>query len=404
MTQPFLRGRFTWLAYLLLAFYSYYLNILGPITPFLKNELGLSYTVASLHFAAFAVGILLVGLFGHLLIDRIGRRRALWTGAVGIALGTVLLLAGRNPAITIAASFCMGLVGSLILAIVPSALADQYGETRAIAISEANVLGSFAGAVAPLLVGWFARSLLGWRMALGIFALAPLALWLFFAKTPTPRAAASGIADGRPVSRSPLPARYWVYWLDLVLVVSVEFCMIFWSADYLESGIGMAKADAALAVSLFLAAMIVGRFSVSRLVNGASSAKWVSISILTAAAGFLAYWQTTRIPIALAGLFVAGLGVAGLYPLILSLAIGAAGASSLQGSSRATLASGTAILLLPLVLGRLADSTGIRSAYAVVAALLAAALLTTLLATRLATRLAPHPRQAVQELTTDKHR
>jgi hypothetical protein len=49
MAQTFHRDRFTWLAYLLLAFFSYFINILGPISPFLKDELKLSYKVSSLH-------------------------------------------------------------------------------------------------------------------------------------------------------------------------------------------------------------------------------------------------------------------------------------------------------------------------------------------------------------------
>lgn len=57
MQRTFHRDRFTWLAYLSLAFYGYFLNVLGPITPFLKEELRLSYTVSSFHFTAFAVGI-----------------------------------------------------------------------------------------------------------------------------------------------------------------------------------------------------------------------------------------------------------------------------------------------------------------------------------------------------------
>ena len=60
MQQTFHRDRFTWLAYLSLAVYGYFLNGLGPITPFLKEELHLSYTVSSFHFTAFAVGILLI--------------------------------------------------------------------------------------------------------------------------------------------------------------------------------------------------------------------------------------------------------------------------------------------------------------------------------------------------------
>ena len=74
--------------------------------------------------------------------------------------------------------------------------------------------------------------------------------------------------------------------------------------------------------------------------------------------------------IGLSGLFLTGLGVANLYPLILSLTIGAANGNTVQASARATLASGTAILALPLILGRLADAVGIRSAYGVVLVLL----------------------------------
>ncbi|MEJ2601406.1 MAG: hypothetical protein P8Z00_23975 [Anaerolineales bacterium] len=56
VAQTFNQDRSTWLAYLLLAFYDYFLNVLGPMTPFLKGDLQRSYTASSLHFTAFAVG------------------------------------------------------------------------------------------------------------------------------------------------------------------------------------------------------------------------------------------------------------------------------------------------------------------------------------------------------------
>ena len=73
MAQRFLRNRNTWIAYILLALYGYFLNILGPITPFLHDELHLSFTISSLHFSMFAAGILVVGLWGYLVIRRTGR-------------------------------------------------------------------------------------------------------------------------------------------------------------------------------------------------------------------------------------------------------------------------------------------------------------------------------------------
>ena len=148
----------------------------------------------------------------------------------------------------------------------------------------------------------------------------------------------------------------------------------------MEQVLGLIKADAARAVSLFLAAMIVGRLLGSRLVQRFSTRAVVTVSILIAGVGFLLFWRTGGIPIGLIGLFLTGLGVANLYPLILSLAISAAAGNTIQAGSRATLASGTAILALPLALGRLADAAGIRSAYGVVPILLISIFLITQIA------------------------
>ena len=54
--SPFTRDRFTWLAYLLLAFYTFLEAALGPLMPFLRAELALNYTCGGLHFSAFALG------------------------------------------------------------------------------------------------------------------------------------------------------------------------------------------------------------------------------------------------------------------------------------------------------------------------------------------------------------
>jgi fucose permease len=369
MQRIFHRDRFTWLAYLSLALYGYFLNVLGPITPFLKDELRLTYTVSSFHFTAFAIGILLVGVGGHLVIRRIGRGRSLWLGLFGISLGALLLLAGRHPVVTIGASFLMGLVGSLILAIVPAALSDQHGGMKAVALSEANVIASLLATSAPLLVGWFAHSLGDWRWALGLMAFTPLLMFPLFRRDSSPAAASSPTEDlSQP--KQPLPPLFWIYWIAIVLGVSVEFCMVFWSADFLEQVLGLIKADAAQAVSLFLAAMILGRVLGSRLVQRFSTRSVVTVSIVIAGVGFLLFWKTATAPIGLSGLFVTGLGVANLYPLILSLAISTAEGNTVQAGARATLASGTAILALPLALGNIADSVGIRFAYAIVLLLL----------------------------------
>jgi fucose permease len=381
VAEKFRRTGFTWLAYLMLAFFAFFLNLFGPITPFLKEDLALSYTVSSLHFTAFALGILVVGLGGHLLIQRVGRWKSLWIGAIGMSFSAILLIAGKTPLITIGASFLMGLVGSLILAVVPAALSDQFGQARDVALSEANLLSSVISSLAPLMVGWMVLLVKSWQMTLVIAAFVPILMAIGFRHVKAP--IASDVSEDPSVHSKPLPFHYWLYWVALVFAVSIEFCMVFWSADFLEHSLGMFKVDAAQAVSLFLAGMIVGRLAVSRLVQRIPAVNLVTASILVAGAGFLMYWQSRAIIIGLIGLFLTGLGVASLYPLILSLAIGAANGNNVQAGARAALASGIAIFALPLVLGRLADSYGIHQAYGVVAVLLIGVFLIIILSRRL---------------------
>ena len=372
MNSTFVRDRYTWMLYLLLAFYVYFLNALGPITPFLKDELGLSYTVSSLHYSMFALGILLVGVGGGFVVRRLGRWRSLWAGTGAISLMTFLLVFGKSAVVTISASFFMGLFSSLIIVIVPLALSELHGDMRAVAISEANVIASAVATSAPVLVGVLARTTLGWRSALVIVAFAPLLMYPLFRSA---RQAEPASQQAASVARQKgLPALYWLYWVCLFLGVSAEFCMISWSADYLKTTLNMRQADAALSVSLFLCAMIIGRFSGSRLVQKFSIRRILPASILLAVGGFFLYWANFNIVLTLAGMFLTGLGIANLYPLGVSLALSSAGSELVQASTRASLASGLAILALPLVLGRLADAVGIHAAYVVVPTVLLMAL------------------------------
>jgi fucose permease len=212
-----------------------------------------------------------------------------------------------------------------------------------------------------------------------VAAFAPFLMRLGFGHPALPKPA-SRQAEAAS-NQQPLPPLFWVTWTALVLAVSVEFCMISWSADYLSTSLGMPKGYAAQAVSVFLAAMIVGRLAVSRLVQSFVIHRVVLASILVAALGFALFWAAGSAMVGLVGLFVTGLGVAGLYPLLLSLAIGAAN-DTVRAGTRATLASGTAVLVSPLVLGRLADLVGIRLAYGVVVILLIGVLVIVLVTRR----------------------
>jgi fucose permease len=177
-----------------------------------------------------------------------------------------------------------------------------------------------------------------------------------------------------PVAQSPgaqchagtrLPLAYWAFWLGVVLVVGSEFSLIFWGSDFLVAA-GLSTSAAATTVSLFLWGMVAGRVAGRQIARWMPAEHLLVLALAVSAMGFFVYWLAPAAPVVVLGLFVAGVGVANLYPLIVALALGAAPGQSNEAGARLTFASGTAVLAAPLLLGALADATEIRLAYGVV--------------------------------------
>src|SRR5918999_645234 len=71
----FERRALAWGVYGLVGYFGYLEALLGPVMPFIRAEQDLGYTVASLHFAAFAAGGVVAGGVADRLTARSGRQR-----------------------------------------------------------------------------------------------------------------------------------------------------------------------------------------------------------------------------------------------------------------------------------------------------------------------------------------
>lgn len=360
------RTRRTWLIYALLSLYVFMLNVPGPVTNYLKDEFTMSYTLSSLHFSAFAAGVLVTGLFGAYFIPRFPRQKVLAFGALGLGVGGLILAFGRSPAVTIAGIFLMGCIGTLILSIYPAILDEEMGARSPVGISEANTIASLFAGLAPLLVGFLVQKAVGWRPAVVLIAAVSLSLggWLLLRFGGSPQSASARKIPAKQTGK--LPGIYWIWWLALMLGIAVEYCIIYWGADFVEKVLGFSKNTATQSVSLFMAGMIIGRFFGSRLLERVPPMKLISGSISLSVFGFALFWSGISPLLGLVGLMLLGLGGANLYPVLVSMAIASAGELKAEAGARATLATGTAILFLPLVLGIVSDKMGIRLAYSTV--------------------------------------
>jgi fucose permease len=248
----------------------------------------------------------------------------------------------------------------------------------AVALAEANIAASLASTLGPLLIGGFQRAGLSWRLGLvTAIALMPLAV-LIFRRVRVPGLA----ARLAPSAAARLPGRYWGYWALVWLVVSVEWCLIVWSPDFFEKVVGIPRELAAAAVFVFYLAQLTGRITGSLLARRYSGRTVLLLSLALSAAGFPLFWLARAPALNVIGLFVAGFGVANLFPFTMAAALATAPGSTDLAASRVSLAAGAAIFSSPLLLAWLADRVGINAAYAIVPLLLVLALVALLLSSR----------------------
>ena len=366
-TGGFRRDRVTWANYIALALFSYFLGIQGNIIPFLRDEFALSYRVVSLHPAALAAGLIVCGLLGERVVACLGRDGALALALAGICGGAALLGVASTAAVSIAGCLLIGAPGGLVLVVVPAALAERHGANRDIAYGEANALSYAAALTATVAIGLFVASGQNWRsgLALGV-ELAAVAI-AGYAADPV----SAGKSRGRTGSGR-LPVTYWAYWATLFCVIALEYCTLLWGPEVLEHTQGLSRAAAATAAAAFPAAMLIGRLFTGPLLRRVAAQRLFLASLALTLPGFLLYWGARQPALSVVGLFALGLGIAQLYPLALGFAIGVAGKLGDAASARASLASGVAILSMPMVLGALADAVGLQRACLLLPALTAA--------------------------------
>jgi len=369
--SSFNRDRFTWLAYLMLGYYAYQQSAVGPLMPFLRSELSLSYTAGGLHLSAFAAGLVVSGLLTDRLARRWGRRWTFWGGVTGMVTGGILLTLGRQVQVTVLSNFIMGLFGSMLLVTIQAGLSDRHGDRRAIALTESNISASVCAMLAPVAVGGLQQAGVGWRGALwlGVGLVVLLAAVRWRTQIPTIRIS----TEGAPPAGRQLPATFWAYWGVIVLCVAAEWCLAFWAADFLAGVVGLPKNAASTAVSVFFMAMIAGRVIGSRLARSVPTGLLLLAALAIAAAGFPMFWLGRAPALNLVGLFVTGLGVANLFPMAMTTATGVAALRIDTASARVSMGSGLAIFSAPLLLGGVADRVGIQDAFGLVLVLLAAA-------------------------------
>jgi len=345
---------------------AFLLNGLGAVLPPLQADLRVSRGEVAFYPSLFAVGLIVVGLVGAPLVARTGRAAALRI-AIGALLAGGLLIASPERLVTLLGALLLGLGAALLIQLIPAVLTTTHPDAPAAAIGEANGLASAASVLAPLAVSSTLAAGFGWRigyLAIPLLVLAAIALPIWRLPLAEARPPA---ADTAAAIQAPMVGR----WVDLLVAVSVEFCMVFWAASAFIAWDHASASEGAALASLFLVGMAAARLTSAKIIRRVPDPRrLVLLCTIGAGAGFVVFWSAPNLALAAAGLLLAGLGVALFYPTTVSRVVAAWPQAPDRAAARAALGSGLAIGGAPFLLAQISDRAGLRTAFLLVPILL----------------------------------
>jgi MFS family permease len=346
---------------------------LSPPSPSTEEAFGRDRTIGVLS-AAWATGTIVASLVYSRAVKLLGRRRLFWLSAVTFGAGSVVFALAYVVVLSLLGALIMGCTGTVLLTTAQAVLSDRHGRRREQALVEANIGAGACAVIAPLLLAGLVHTTATWRVAMIIPVITMAAARLVHRHLKFPEAAAPPEST---FDRSQLSTRFWILAILVALGIGIEFCLIYFGAELLVHDEKLSTADAAASLSLFYAGLLVGRVIGGRLTRQPGrAAPLVLLSLAVVTAGFVLLWLVPVLVPALIGLFIAGLGVANLYPLSSALALATAPGHADIANARVQFLGGVVSLIAPLLLGALADGIGLQKAFAVEPILILASVVT----------------------------
>jgi fucose permease len=334
-----------------------------------KLEFNLSNTLSQLIPMAVFLWFFVLSVPVGIAQDNIGKRNMLIIGMGVTVLGLLLPFLVYSFA-TVLVGFALLGIGNTIIQVSANPLLVEVvpASRRSSFLSFSQFIKSIGSMIAPPLAGWFALQLGDWKILFLVFGVVSLinALWLWavrieetvHADTPASFASSLQLLNNRFVA-------FMVLCIFLVVGIDVGINAI--SGQFLLSKFDTEQMLAESGRSLYFFGKMLGTFAGALLLTKIPSGRfylWSSVLALIAIAALMV--MPTEF-LALTTIFIIGLTVANIFPLIFSITVG-------RYPSRANEISGLMIMaisggaVIPFLMGWISDTAGVTASIFVLVA------------------------------------
>lgn len=340
-------------------------GVVGVLLPSVITHYHISTATVGLLFPASALGYLLAALTSGGLLERLGRRAFLASGAGVWAVGALVFATLPPFAALLPALFAMGF-GMAIL----DAGLNAYIAGLPRGASLLNYLHAFYGVGAllgPLLATAMLESVFGWNatyyaLALGgVVALAGFLLRFESRRAAAMRAEHADAGGGGLLATALRAPLLWLSALFLLLYVGIEVSLGAWSYSLLTLGRGVPRLDAGWMVSGYWLGLTLGRFILARLVERIGPRQIIPWLAGGALALLWTPWPGGW-ALAAAGLWLVGFSLGPIFPSVIAVISAETSARLRQSAIGFAASMGSAgAALFPWVAANLAQRLGLWS-------------------------------------------
>lgn len=339
----------------------------------IKLDFTLSNTLAQLIPSAVFLWFFVLSVPVGILQDRIGKRSVLNLGMGITALGLFLPFFFYSFGMALMGFVLLG-IGNTIVQVSANPLLVDVVPTgrRSSFLSFSQFVKAIGSMIAAPLAGWFALQFGDWKLLFLVFGVVSVlsVFWLYF--TPIDETRNTGKRATFRSSFQLLGTGYIsMMVLGIFLVVGIDVGINAFSGQFLLAKFQSAQTFAESGRSVYFFGKMLGTFGGAILLAKLSARRFFIGSAIAGLASLLALILAPTDVTAMVMIFVAGLGIANIFPIIFSLTVG-------KYPTRSNEISGLMIMavcggaVLPPFMGWISDLTGnvTASMYVLVAAVL----------------------------------
>ena len=333
---------------------------IGSMLPFIRDARGLDYAFAGMIVSLHSVGNFLSSFFAGPLAIALGRKKSILIFESALPIAYAILLFSKSPWL-IALAFLLSGLARGACSNFSNAMVNQLAPGKAAVLNGLHAMFSVGAFVFPIILTVLtATNSANWILACGMMLVLGCIAWVLYSMFPVEETAAAAKTEKKVDYRFFKEPLFYLCTGTLFFYLCAEQGVIGWMITYFKDAGIMSASLSQLMASVLWIMILAGRLTVAALSNKVKKENLLLGMGIGFVLFFLILLFSRNTAVIVLGILGFGYSMAGIYPTTVSFAGKLISKYSMAWSFILTFASMGSILM-PSIIGKIAESAGIVS-------------------------------------------